>query len=335
MKNYRLPIKSFDIAINDLKNDIPQPVYFLMGEDYFLQEFFVNQLLKIIQKDKPIQKTILIPDDIGSKDILDRLTSLDLFDSTKLFILRNPNGIRGNLRDELVEYCKNPSEQNILILIQDEYGTKNKMLKELVKISNPISVSIPFESEMVNWVKFFFKKNGLKNIPKDIIETIISISGDSLFHIKNEINKICVNINSIEELDRDFIEQFSGWKRKYREYEFFDYLGQRNLINALKIGRTLVSQNITMGTLLYPLTEFFQELLFIKIFKGTKSNIKRFTNLANSINRKLPNYASKYSSKEIVAALKRLSNIDSKIKESKLNDESAITEFLFSTIKNG
>ena len=143
MKNYRLPIKSFDIAINDLKNDIPQPVYFLMGEDYFLQEFFVNQLLKIIQKDKPIQKTILIPDDIGSKDILDRLTSLDLFDSTKLFILRNPNGIKGNLRDELVEYCKNPSEQNILILIQDEYGTKNKMLKELVKISNPISVSIP------------------------------------------------------------------------------------------------------------------------------------------------------------------------------------------------
>ena len=87
--------------------------------------------------------------------------------------------------------------------------------------------------------------------------------------------------------------------------------------------------------LLYPLTEFFQELLFIKIFKGTKSNLKRFTNLANSINKKLPNYASKYSSKEIVAALKRLSYIDSKIKESKLNDESAITEFLFSTIKNG
>ena len=166
MKNYRLPIKSFDIAINDLKNDIPQPVYFLMGEDYFLQEFFVNQLLKIIQKDKPIQKTILIPDDIGSKDILDRLTSLDLFDSTKLFILRNPNGIKGNLRDELVEYCKNPSEQNILILIQDEYGTKNKMLKELVKISNPISVSIPFESEMVNWVKYFFKKKWIKKHTK-------------------------------------------------------------------------------------------------------------------------------------------------------------------------
>ena len=335
MKNYRLPVKSFDIAINDLKNNIPQPVYFLMGEDYFLQEFFANELLKIIQKDKLIQKTILIPDDIGSKDILDRLTSLDIFDSTKLFILRNPNGIKGKLRDELVEYCKNPSEQNILILIQDDYGAKNKMLKELVKISGPISVSIPFENEMVNWVKYFFIKNGLENIPKEIIETIISISGDSLFHIKNEINKICVNINSIEELDRDFIEQFSGWKRKYREYEFFDYLGQRNLINALKIGRTLVAQNITMGTLLYPLTEFFQELLFIKIFKGTKSNIKRFTNLANSINRKLPNYASKYSSTEIVAALKRLSNIDSKIKESKLNDESAITEFLFSTIKNG
>ena len=97
----------------------------------------------------------------------------------------------------------------------------------------------------------------------------------------------------------------------------------------------LISQNITLNNLLYPLTEFFQELLFIKISKGTKSNFKRFTNLAKSINRKLPSYASKFSSKEVVNALKHLSIIDTKIKTSKVDDESIITEFLFATIENG
>ena len=119
------------------------------------------------------------------------------------------------------------------------------------------------------------------------------------------------------------------------QYEFFDYLGQRNLKKSIKIGRTLISQDITMSNLLYPLTEFFQELLYIKISNGTKTSFKRFTNLAKSINRNLPNYASKFSSKEVVDTLKRLSNIDTRIKTSKVDDESIITEFLFATIKNG
>ena len=90
-----------------------------------------------------------------------------------------------------------------------------------------------------------------------------------------------------------------------------------------------------MSNLLYPLTEFFQELLYIKISNGTKTSFKRFTNLTKSVNRKLPNYASKFSSKEVVDTLKRLSIIDTRIKTSKVDNESIITEFLFATIKNG
>ena len=55
-----------------------------------------------------------------------------------LFILRNPNGIRGKLRDELIGYCRNTSDDNILVLIQDEFGAKNKMIKDLAAIAEPI-----------------------------------------------------------------------------------------------------------------------------------------------------------------------------------------------------
>ena len=235
MGNFRLSTKPFDIALSELKNNSPKSIYFLMGEDYFLQKFFVDQLLEKLQRAKPVQKTLLITDDMSSKDILDRLTTLDLFNSMNLFILRNPNGIRGKLRDELIGYCRNTSEDNILVLIQDEFGAKNKMIKDLATIAEPISVSIPFENEMVKWARLFFEDNGLNNVPKDIIDSIISFGGDSLYHIKNEIDKISVNIDSIENLNKEYIEQFSGWKRKYREYEFFNYLGQRNLKKTIKV----------------------------------------------------------------------------------------------------
>ena len=97
----------------------------------------------------------------------------------------------------------------------------------------------------------------------------------------------------------------------------------------------LVSQETSLINLLYPMTEFFQELLFLKISRGTNSNSKRYTNLAQSVNRKIPSYASNYSSKEIISALKRLGQIDRKIKTTTINDESIITEFLYATVNNG
>ena len=60
------------------------------------------------------------------------------------------------------------------------------MIKDLATIAEPISVSIPFENEMVKWARLFFEDNGLNNVPKDIIDSIISFGGDSLYHIKND-----------------------------------------------------------------------------------------------------------------------------------------------------
>ena len=79
MEKFRLSTKPFDIALSELKNNSPKSIYFLMGEDYFLQKFFIDQLFEKLQRAKPVQKTLLITDDMSSKDILDRLTTLDLF----------------------------------------------------------------------------------------------------------------------------------------------------------------------------------------------------------------------------------------------------------------
>ena len=153
-----------------------------------------------------------MPDDMTGKDIIDRLTTMDLFNSMNLFILRSPNTIKGKVRDELVNYCHNPTHQNILILIQDEYGAKNKMIQNLTSLVKPISVSTPFASKMENWVKLFFQNNGLNQVPKEVIEYIIEASGDSLNHLKNEIDIISINLDVDDKFDRKYVDQYSSWR---------------------------------------------------------------------------------------------------------------------------
>ena len=335
MSRFQLKTSQFDLAYNKLKLGNHNPIYFLMGEDQFLHSHFINELVNRLFIDETISKTFLIPDDMGSKEIMDQLITQDLFNSKKIFILMNPNGLKGKTRDEILKLYENPPPNNILVISQYEYGVKNKFLESLATLSKPIICSTPFESEMTKWAKLFFNENKILDISDEILSSIISMAGDSLGHLKNEIDKVSLSLDDPNEINQIDITKFSGWKRKYRQFEFFNFLGKRQLNKSLELGRALVLEDTSMINLLYPLTEFFQELLFIKIFNGTNNFRKSYTRLSPSVNKQLPSYAKNYKNKEIAFALKRLEQIDKKLKTSRIKDESAITEFIYGTLSHG
>ncbi|MEC8703689.1 MAG: hypothetical protein VXX38_04020, partial [Candidatus Neomarinimicrobiota bacterium] len=154
----------FNQAFVSLSNSNIKPVYFLVGNDQFLQDYFINELESCLFKNQPIDKAVLMADDIGSKEVVNKLNESDLFSSKKLFILRNPNSLRGKTREEFIDYCLNPNTQHYLVIVYEEFGLKNKFLKTLGTNHGVISVSTPFENEMVKWVKKFFEQNGVRNI---------------------------------------------------------------------------------------------------------------------------------------------------------------------------
>ena len=123
--------------------------------------------------------------------------------------------------------------------------------------------------------------------------------------------------------------------RSYKKFELFNHIGKRDVFSSIKLGRSLVSKDSSMLDLIRPLNELFQELLFIKIFKGTNRSQNSFSLLSPSIRKNIPQYAKNFSSKEIVLAIKKLAKIDKQIKTSKIDDKSAITEFIHSTTSNG
>ena len=55
----------------------------------------------------------------------------------------------------------------------------------------------------------------------EILSAIVSMAGDSLVHLKNEIDKISLSLDDPSEINQIDITKFSGWKRKYRQFEFY------------------------------------------------------------------------------------------------------------------
>ena len=326
--------KKFNNSIQHIKNKTIDSIYFLMGDDQFLQSYFINQLETELTKVASIDKIILSVEEFGSKEIISKINESDLFSSRKIIILRSPNSLRGKTRDELLEYCLSPSSDKYLVLIQDEFSLKNKFIKGLASNSTAVSTSTPFDNELKMWVSFFFKKNGFENIPAKIIDDLISIFGESVFTIKNEIDKLCLGMAPNSDLNDVVLNEDIHLGRSYKKFELFNYIGRRDIFSSLKLGRSLVSKDSSMLDLIRPLNELFQELLFIKIFKGTNRPHNSFSLLSPSIRKNIPQYANNFTSKEIVQAIRKLAYIDKQIKTSKIDDKSAITEFIYSTTSN-
>lgn len=317
----------------ELKHNSIRPVYLLQGTDKFLQRYLSKKIADSFFQESHSKSILLIPDEMKSSEIIDRISSVDLFSAKHMFVLVDPQKITGTSRTELLAYCDSPIQSNCLVIIAEEFRSKRAIIKELTKRFKPINISSPFEQEMKKWIQHFFKNYGISANPK-IVNVLFEIAGDSVNHVANEIEKLSILLTEGQELAEELVQKFAGWKKEHRRFEFFSALGNKDLIKAVKIGMSLIRQQETMISLIYPLTAFFQELLFTKLPDGGMPGRNGWLPLPPSAIKNLHLYAKKYSRKEIEQAINLLADIERRSKTSVVSDDNEMTKFLFGLLGN-
>ena len=136
------------IAIQSLVKNGVQPIYYLQGSDYYLQKLFMDKVSNQFFGDEKPSKVLMLPDEMGGKEIIHRLTSTDLFASKEFFILRNGTQLKKPYNDELIDYCKNPIVSHCVIIINDDYMAKTAIFKKLSKIVDPINTQPPHPNKI-------------------------------------------------------------------------------------------------------------------------------------------------------------------------------------------
>ena len=87
-----------------------------------------------------------------------------------------------------------------------------------------------------------------------------------------------------------------------------------------------------MISLVYPLTAFFQEIIYAKMNNGTFVNPKSYIPLSNSIKNNLSAFARRYNKKEIEKSIRELKDIETRQKTPNSDDESDLINFIYNTI---
>ena len=317
-------------AIRSVQNDKINPVYHLKGDDHFLQNFFIEKICDSIFKSDTAYKSFLTPNEMTGKEIIDSILISDLFSTKKLFIIRDPQQIKGKPVKDLLDYCSNPISNHILVLINDNFLDKSSFTRSLTKFVDPINVSTPLPSDLYKWARFFFKEND-KTAEPSVIGEIVESYGDSVYNVKNEIDKLCILIDS-SEIKSDHLTISNAWGRSRQRWELFHSIGKRDLEKSIKLSKEIIGNTETMISLVYPLTSFFQELLYAKMNNGTISQSNSYIPLSSSIKNNILHYSKGYAKSQIEKSIKTLEKIERKQKTSTSNDESDLIHFLYDAI---
>ena len=318
-------------AIASLKKDMIYPIYSLKGSDHFLQNFFIERLSKEYFGSSKIEKILMLPDDMSGKEIVDRIITTDLFSTKKIFIIRDPQKIKGKASIDLINFCKNPVADCVTVFLNDDWTIKSSFLSKIEANEMQVDVQTPFANDLKKWTKFLIKKRG-KTTNSLVENTLIEMAGDSLVHLDNEIEKICLIIDEKSVIEIEDVERFSGWERDRQRWEFLLSFGEKKYSRAIFLGKNLITKSESMLSLIIPLTALFQEMLFHKLENGTFNGHKGYIPLPPSVKKRVVYFSSLFEMVEIENALRKLSEIDKRQKSTYSKDETELIQFIGNVI---
>ena len=302
------------------------PIYFLSGDDIYIQDFLINHISKSYLKDGGLKVLYSIGDD-KYQTLIEELYSISIFDDRRLIVIRQVQKMTQKGRDEILKYLSNPATEICLIIISDNYYDKNKFLNQLKSKSIIVDVRSPLNRNKLKYWVFNILKHGEIQITSEAIDTIIDRQGNSLSNVINEIHIISLMMNESGEIREDTVVTIVKDNMEFPIWRFLDALGCKDIVSSVRILHSLCEHGNLVPPIMINLTTFFENMYWMQNKKNIHANYPQLNKILTG---NLKKYSSNYSITEIINIFKSIRQIDL---HSKLTSTSPINLLLPLTIR--
>lgn len=276
--------------------------YFLYGNDIFMQDFFIKQFQSI---NSNFESYLYYIGYDQPETIFNELSNISLFGSNKIIIIKNINRFSPKAKKELIEYLTKTDINHHIILVKNNYDSRNKFIDSIIKNTTAIDVRIPFENQMAEWIKYFSK---LEKIDIDMME------------IKNYIDSYGSNIANVMNYIRiDFLSQSyskTSSNRTYNLWNFQDSIAKKQINSSLDIYESITTNGNSLNLILIYLFNLYYSI-YMHSYYNNDSNYN-FT-INKIIQSRIGMYSKKYSQTEIENIILEINTIDFLSKNQSIN----------------
>ena len=148
---------------------------------------------------------------------------------------------------------------------------------------------------MVKWAKYLIKEKN-KSADSKVLLNLVDIAGQSIVHLNNEINKLCLFVEPRNRIEIEDLDHFSGWSRERRLWEFLLVYINKNYEKSAEIGKSLIQGGNQITSIIISITSLFQEMLFEKMKKhGTFRSNNGYIPLPSSIKKRIAYFTKNFT----------------------------------------
>ncbi|MGN6213902.1 DNA polymerase III subunit delta [Parafilimonas sp.] len=227
---------SAEKIIADWKQKKFKPVYWLEGEEPFFIDEVVNYAEhKILnESEAAFNLTVFYGKDADWPSVVNACMGYPMFGERKVVVLKEAQQMKDI--EKLENYISKPLASTVFVVSYKEkkLDARTKFSKAVKQHGELLSTKKIYENQLPEWTQQAAAGLGL-SINQNALLLLVDHIGNDLSRMKNELEKISINLHQRKTITEDDIEKFVGVSKEFNVFELQDAISQKNLPKAIRI----------------------------------------------------------------------------------------------------
>ena len=275
---------NFEQILNDLKNKIYYPIYFLGGEEsYYIDEisdYIEDHVLTDIEKE--FNQTVIYGRETDVLSIISNAKRYPMMANYQVVIVKEAQEIK-NI-EELLPYIENPLDSTLLVINYKykKIDKRKSFYKQVAKKGVLFESKKLYDNQIAGWINTYVKEKGFNITPK-ACAMLTEFLGADLSKVVNEISKLIINVPENAIINDELVERNIGISKDFNIFELQNAIGTKNILKANQIANYFAA-NPKENPLIKTVTILFGYFTKLMIFHQLKDKSRNNVASALSVN---------------------------------------------------
>lgn len=314
----------------DIKNRDFRPVYLLCGEEAYLKTMYKNKLKQaILGPDDTMNLTVYEGKNCEVRKLIDQAETMPFFAEHRLILVEN-SGFFKNASPELADYIPTMPKETILVFVEDEVDKRGKLYKAVKSAGRITELARQDEKTLVKWVLGTLKREK-KNIQQSTLELFLSMAGNDMENIANELEKLICYTAGRSDIERKDVEEICTARTESKIFDMIHAVAEKRQKEALDMYYDLLAQKEPPMRILYLVARQFNQLYEMKELRNQGLDtgiIVQKTGLQAFIVRRGLAQASHFTLETLKEAVMDCVEAETQVKTGQLGDKIAVEMIL-------
>ncbi|CAA0143708.1 DNA polymerase III subunit delta [Tenacibaculum maritimum] len=261
--------------VNDLKNGIVKPIYFLMGEEpYYIDKISTYIETHILEaSEKGFNQVVMYGRDVSIEEIVASAKRYPMMAEKQVLIVKEAQDLSRTI-DKLESYAENPQATTVLVLNYKykKLDKRKKVYKAIAKNGVVFESKKLYENQVSDWIRKVLGAKKYQIEPK-AAQMLVEFLGTDLSKINNELEKLISVLPAATIINPVHIEENIGISKDFNNFELRKSVGQKDVLKANRIINYFAQnpKNNPLVMTISLLNSFFTQLL---MYHGLKDKSK-------------------------------------------------------------